>query len=77
MPDSAARLNQDRGVSYLYIAAALVIVVAGMRAAEAIVNPLLLAVFLPEVMGAHVVIDPERPGEYRPAPASRQRTAGM
>lgn len=46
MPDSAARLNQDRGVSYLYIAAALVIVVAGMRAAEAIVNPLLLAVFL-------------------------------
>ena len=35
-----------RGLSYLYMAAAFVIVVAGMRAAEAILNPLLLAIFL-------------------------------
>lgn len=34
------------GVSYLYMAAAFVVVVAGMRAAEGILNPLLLAVFL-------------------------------
>ena len=34
------------GVSYLYRAAAFVVVVAGMRAAEGILNPLLLAVFL-------------------------------
>ncbi len=40
-PNSAAA-----GVSYLYMAAAFVVVVAGMRAAEAILNPLLLAVFL-------------------------------
>ena len=38
--------GQARGVSYLYMAAAFVIVVAGMRAAESILNPLLLAVFL-------------------------------
>ena len=38
--------GQGRGVSYLYMAAAFVIVVAGMRAAESILNPLLLAVFL-------------------------------
>ena len=37
---------QDRGVSFLYMAAAFVIVVAGLRAAEPILNPLLLAVFL-------------------------------
>ena len=37
---------QDRGVSFLYMAAAFVIVVAGIRAAEPILNPLLLAVFL-------------------------------
>ncbi|MCA9051768.1 MAG: AI-2E family transporter, partial [Planctomycetaceae bacterium] len=46
MPESANAVSQDRGISYLYIAAAFVIVVAGMRAAEAIVNPLLLSVFL-------------------------------
>lgn len=33
-------------MSYLYMAAAFVVVVAGIRAAEAIINPLLLAVFL-------------------------------
>ena len=38
--------QQARGVSYLYMAAAFVIVVAGMRAAESIMNPLLLAIFL-------------------------------
>ena len=38
--------GQARGVSYLYMAAAFVIVVAGMRAAESILNHLLLAVFL-------------------------------
>ncbi len=38
--------TQDRGVSFLYMGAAFVIVVAGLRAAESILNPLLLAVFL-------------------------------
>lgn len=37
---------QTRGVSYLYMAAAFVVVVAGMRAAEAVLNPLLMAIFL-------------------------------
>ncbi|MEO2017053.1 MAG: AI-2E family transporter [Fuerstiella sp.] len=37
---------QERGVAFLYMAAAFVIVVAGLRAAESILNPLLLAVFL-------------------------------
>ena len=44
--ESPATDNQTGGVSYLYMAAAFVIVVAGMRAAEAVLNPLLLAVFL-------------------------------
>lgn len=35
-----------RGATYLYMAAAFVVVVFGMRAAAAIVNPLLLAIFL-------------------------------
>ena len=35
-----------RGLSYLYMAAAFVIVVAGMRAASSVLNPLLLALFL-------------------------------
>ena len=34
------------GVNYLYMAAAFVVVAAGMRAAESILNPLLLAIFL-------------------------------
>lgn len=37
---------QANGASWLYKAAAFVVVVAGMRAAESILNPLLLAVFL-------------------------------
>ncbi len=43
---SASSPSSGNGVSYLYMAAAFVIVIAGIRAAEAIVNPLLLAVFL-------------------------------
>jgi AI-2 transport protein TqsA len=47
MTDSTSSAQpQDRGVSFLYMAAAFVIVVAGLRAAEPILNPLLLAVFL-------------------------------
>lgn len=46
MAESAVQTSPTRGVSYLYMAAAFVIVVAGMRAAESILNPLLLAVFL-------------------------------
>ena len=46
MSQSGTGHAPSRGVSYLYMAAAFVVVVAGMRAAEAIVNPLLLAVFL-------------------------------
>lgn len=38
--------SRREGVSYLYMLAAFVVVVAGMRAAEPILNPLLLAVFL-------------------------------
>jgi len=43
---TSATGSPARGLSYLYIAAAFVIVVAGMRAASAVLNPLLLAVFL-------------------------------
>ncbi|MCP4171895.1 MAG: AI-2E family transporter [Fuerstiella sp.] len=47
MSDSTSSSQaQDRGVGFLYMAAAFVIVVAGLRAAESILNPLLLAVFL-------------------------------
>jgi predicted PurR-regulated permease PerM len=46
MPDTSQATSPARGISYLYMAAAFVIVVAGMRAAEAILNPLLLAIFL-------------------------------
>lgn len=46
MAEPAVQTSPTRGVSYLYMAAAFVIVVAGMRAAESILNPLLLAVFL-------------------------------
>ncbi len=38
--------SRHDGVRYLYMLAAFVVVVAGMRAAEPILNPLLLAVFL-------------------------------
>lgn len=38
--------SRHDGVRYLYMLAAFVIIVAGMRAAEPILNPLLLAVFL-------------------------------
>lgn len=44
--ETPATDHQTGGVSYLYMAAAFVIVVAGMRAAEAVLNPLLMAVFL-------------------------------
>ncbi|MEZ6063020.1 MAG: AI-2E family transporter [Planctomycetaceae bacterium] len=43
---SAPSMSSGNGVSYLYMAAAFVVVTAGLKAAEAIVNPLLLAVFL-------------------------------
>lgn len=46
MTEPAIQTSPTRGVSYLYMAAAFVIVVAGMRAAEPILNPLLLAVLL-------------------------------
>ncbi|MEZ6124880.1 MAG: AI-2E family transporter [Planctomycetaceae bacterium] len=46
MAETNLQASQARGVSYLYMAAAFVLVVAGMRAAEPILNPLLLAVFL-------------------------------
>lgn len=46
MSEPVVQNNPARGVSYLYMAAAFVIVVAGMRAAEPILNPLLLAIFL-------------------------------
>lgn len=46
MTEPAAQTAPTRGVSYLYMAAAFVIVVAGMRAAEPILNPLLLAILL-------------------------------
>lgn len=46
MQDPAVQTAPTRGVSYLYMAAAFVIVVAGMRAAEPILNPLLLAILL-------------------------------
>lgn len=45
-PDTQAASSPSRGFSYLYMMAAFVIVVAGMRAAESIINPLLLAIFL-------------------------------
>ena len=45
MPEDPAN-PRGNGASYLYMAAAFVVVVAGMRAAAAIVNPLLLAIFL-------------------------------
>lgn len=44
--DANAVGPSSRGFSYLYMMAAFVIVVAGMRAAESIINPLLLAIFL-------------------------------
>ena len=44
--EASNSLPPARGTSYLYMAAAFVVVVAGMRAAEAILNPLLLAIFL-------------------------------
>lgn len=46
MADSSTRSAPVRGVSYLYMAAAFVVVIAGMRSAAEIINPLLLAVFL-------------------------------
>lgn len=46
MTEPAVQDSPTRGVSYLYMAAACVIVVAGMRAAEPILNPLLLAIML-------------------------------
>ena len=46
MPETANIGSPTRGLSYLYMTAAFVIVVAGMRAAESILNPLLLAIFL-------------------------------
>jgi len=46
MPATGSSFNSSRGISYLYMAAAFVVVVAGIKAAESIVNPLLLAVFL-------------------------------
>ncbi len=46
MAEATTSNPANRGVSYLYMAAAFVIVVAGMRAAESILNPLLLAIFL-------------------------------
>ena len=46
MTDSTSDQSSARGTAYLYMAAAFVVVVAGMRAAAIIVNPLLLAVFL-------------------------------
>lgn len=39
-------VRQSSGLTYLYMSAAFVVVVAGMRAAESIINPLLLAIFL-------------------------------
>ncbi|MEP3478076.1 MAG: AI-2E family transporter [Fuerstiella sp.] len=45
-PDVQAASSSSRGFSYLYMMAAFVVVVAGMRAAESIINPLLLAIFL-------------------------------
>lgn len=44
--DAQPASSTARGFSYLYTMAAFVIVVAGMRAAESIINPLLLAIFL-------------------------------
>lgn len=46
MSEPSTRYQQTRGISYLYMAAAFVIVVAGVKAAAPILNPLLLAVFL-------------------------------
>lgn len=46
MTNSPGQAAYNGGISYLYMAAAFVVVVAGMRAAESIVNPLLLAIFL-------------------------------
>ena len=46
MSDSPRTASPAKGLSYLYMAAAFVIAVAGMRASAAILNPLLLAVFL-------------------------------
>ena len=46
MSEPATTKQPTQGVSYLYVAAAFVVVVAGMKAAESIVNPLLLAIFL-------------------------------
>lgn len=51
-PASLSRTSSPRtGFSYLYMMAAFVVVVAGIRAAESIINPLLLAIFL-SVMSA-------------------------
>lgn len=46
MSESETQPERKRGDSYLYLAAAFVLVIFGLRAAEAIVNPLLLAIFL-------------------------------
>lgn len=46
MSQPTVEKHSTQGVSYLYVAAAFVVVVAGMKAAESIVNPLLLAMFL-------------------------------
>lgn len=45
-PAVAATASTVNGTSYLYMAAAFVVVVAGIKAAEFIINPLLLSVFL-------------------------------
>lgn len=44
--ETPATEHQTGGVAYLYMAAAFVVVVAGMRAAEQVLNPLLMAIFL-------------------------------
>lgn len=46
MSQTSKSASPTRGTSYLYMAAAFVIVVAGMRASESILNPLLLSIFL-------------------------------
>lgn len=46
MAEPVTTKQPTQGISYLYVAAAFVVVVAGMKAAESIVNPLLLAIFL-------------------------------